>query len=111
MHPSNVLLSSDGPVIVDWFDASRGAPVADVARTSLLLEGTPRHLPGADPATLAVLTDAYLARLREALDIEDPLLALWRAIEAVARLAEGMPREPLLGIWERFEGAAQATAN
>jgi thiamine kinase len=31
LHPSNVILGSDGPMIVDWFDASRGDPIADVA--------------------------------------------------------------------------------
>ena len=60
LHPSNVILTRDGPVIVDWFDASRGDPVADVARSSLMLLGDganpPRHLPGADPATLGALT-------------------------------------------------------
>jgi aminoglycoside phosphotransferase (APT) family kinase protein len=120
MHPSNVILGRDGPVIVDWFDASRGEPVADVARSSLLLgdgENTPRHLPGADPATLGVLTGAYLARLRERLDIDPDLLARWQAICAVARLSEGMPPGPLISVWNHFEleersrPAAQAAAS
>lgn len=118
MHPSNVILGRDGPVIVDWFDASRGDRVADVARSSLLLDGanTPRHLPGADRGTLNVLTDAYLSRLRERLDIGHDLLARWQAINAVARLAEGIPRAPLLEVWNRFEcgdsaSAAQAAAS
>jgi aminoglycoside phosphotransferase (APT) family kinase protein len=120
MHPSNVILGHDGPVIVDWFDASRGEPVADIARSSLLLgdgENTPRHLPGADPVTLGVLTDAYLARLRERLDIDPDLLARWQAICAVARLSEGMPPGPLIAVWNRFEleercrPAAQAAAS
>jgi aminoglycoside phosphotransferase (APT) family kinase protein len=113
MHPSNVILGRDGPVIVDWFDASRGEPIADVARSSLLLgDGThtPRHLPGADPRTLGVLTDAYLARLRERLDIDADLLARWRAISAVARLAEGLARGPLLEVWARFESRRRAHA-
>ncbi len=107
LHPSNVILAPGGPVIVDWFDASRGDPVADVARSSLLLDGahTPRHLPGAGAETLTVLTDAYLARLRERLDIGREQLTLWQAINAVARLAEGMPRAPLLDVWNRFASA------
>jgi aminoglycoside phosphotransferase (APT) family kinase protein len=51
LHPSNVILGSDGPMIVDWFDASRGDPIADVARSSVTLLGDganpPEHLPGA----------------------------------------------------------------
>jgi aminoglycoside phosphotransferase (APT) family kinase protein len=107
LHPSNILLGQDGPTLVDWFDASRGDPVADVARTSLTLLGdgaaAPRHLPGSDRRTLAVLTGAYLARLRGSLEIGHELLARWQAIEAVARMAEGVPRSALLEVWRRFE--------
>jgi aminoglycoside phosphotransferase (APT) family kinase protein len=109
MHPSNVILTPGGPVIVDWFDACRGEPVADIARSSLLLgDGThtPTHLPGADPATLGVLTQSYLSRLRERLELGDGELALWQAINAVARLAEGLPSAPLLDVWERFNREA-----
>jgi thiamine kinase len=110
LHPSNVLLARDGPVIVDWFDASRGDPIADVARSSvtLLNDGAnpPEHLPGADPATLGVLTGAYLARLREHMEIDDDLLARWQAVSAVGRIAEGVARGPLLDVWTRFQSAA-----
>jgi aminoglycoside phosphotransferase (APT) family kinase protein len=107
LHPSNVIVSEGGPVLVDWFDASRGDRVADIARSSLTLLGdgaaTPSHLPGSDPRTLAVLTQAYLSRLQESLDISPDLLSRWQAINAVARLAEGVSREPLLEVWRRFE--------
>jgi aminoglycoside phosphotransferase (APT) family kinase protein len=105
LHPSNVIMSKDGPVLVDWFDACRGDPVADVARSSLTLladgTSTPSHLPGSDRSTLGVLTRAYLGRLQESLHIPEALLARWQAINAAARLAEGMPRGPLLEVWRR----------
>jgi aminoglycoside phosphotransferase (APT) family kinase protein len=107
LHPSNVILSANGPVLVDWFDASRGDPVADVARTlvTLLGEGsmTPLHLPGSDRQTLAALTDAYLASARSHLAIDEALLDRWYAIAAVARVAEGVPRKALLDVWAQFE--------
>jgi Ser/Thr protein kinase RdoA (MazF antagonist) len=113
LHPSNVIVSENGPVLVDWFDACRGDAVADVARSSLTLlaDGatTPSHLPGSDRRTLALLTQAYLSRLEESLDIAPSSLARWQAINAVARLAEGVPREPLLEVWRGF-GRAQAPA-
>ena len=96
-------------MLVDWFDACRGDRVADVARSSLTLLShgatTPSHLPGSDTRTLAVLTRAYLSRLQESLDIPPGLLSRWQAVNAVARLAEGMPREPLLEVWRRFAWA------
>jgi aminoglycoside phosphotransferase (APT) family kinase protein len=107
LHPSNVILGQHDPMIVDWFDASRGETIADVARTSLTLLGdggkTPRHLPGSDRRTLASLTEAYLSRLRGPLDIGNELFARWQAIQAVARMAEGAPRDALLDVWRRFE--------
>jgi aminoglycoside phosphotransferase (APT) family kinase protein len=117
LHPSNVIVGRDGPMLVDWFDASRGDPIADIARSSLVLlsdgANPPEHLPGADPATLGALTDAYLGRLREHLEIDDDLLARWQAVSAVARMAEGVPSGALLALWTRYEaaGSAQAAAN
>ncbi len=48
-HPDNVILTPTPqgylPIIIDWPDASRGHPLADVARTSLLIRagGLPRQ--------------------------------------------------------------------
>jgi aminoglycoside phosphotransferase (APT) family kinase protein len=118
LHPSNVILADRGPMIVDWFDASRGDPVADAARSSitLLANGAeaPPHLPGADPAALAELTTAYLDRLRDHLGFDDALLARWQAVSAVARVAEGVAPGPLLAVWSSYAAAqrddAQAAA-
>ena len=109
LHPSNVILSNHGPVVVDWFDASRGDPAADAARTSVTLLGDgargPRHLPGADAQTLATLTGAYLSRLCAAREIDADLLSRWQAIQAAARIAEGVPRRTLLEVWRQFADA------
>jgi Ser/Thr protein kinase RdoA (MazF antagonist) len=114
LHPSNVILSERGPIIVDWFDASRGDPVADIARTSvtLLADGPtpPRHLPGSDAETLTALTDAYLSRLRARVQFDDAELSRWQAIQALARMAEGVPRGALLELWRDFEQAAAPAA-
>ena len=71
LHPGNVILGREGPVIIDWYDASRGDPTADVARTLVTLLGDgsagPRHLPGSNSALLDPLTTAYLERLQEPL--------------------------------------------
>jgi thiamine kinase len=117
LHPSNVILARDGPILVDWFDASRGDPIADIARSSLTLLGDgaspPEHLPGADRATLEALTGAYLARLHDVLEIDDGILARWQAVSAVGRIAEGVASGPLLEVWTRFAaaGGAQAAVN
>jgi aminoglycoside phosphotransferase (APT) family kinase protein len=114
LHPSNVLMSSAGPIVVDWFDASSGDHVADIARSSLLLLGNetdpPDHLPGAEPATLATLTSSYLAHLTSRLGIDASLLRRWQEVNAVARMAEeGIARDPLAEVWTRFERCAAVT--
>ena len=53
MHPANILLSSRGPVIIDWSTATRGQAAADVARTSVLFESA--HLPPGSPLYMRLL--------------------------------------------------------
>lgn len=36
-HPGNIILTRNGPVVIDWMTACSGRPWADVARTGLLL--------------------------------------------------------------------------
>jgi aminoglycoside phosphotransferase (APT) family kinase protein len=111
LHPGNVILSPHGPMIIDWFDASRGDPIADIARSSLLLlidgDECPQHLPGADAEMLTTISDAYLASTTARLDVDDDALARWQAIEAVARIAEGVSPTTLLAVWHRL-GATDA---
>ncbi|WUH92007.1 aminoglycoside phosphotransferase family protein [Streptomyces sp. NBC_00433] len=39
LHPDNVMLTSDGPRVVDWANARAGAPEVDVAMTYVILRG------------------------------------------------------------------------
>jgi aminoglycoside phosphotransferase (APT) family kinase protein len=38
LHPLNVLMAADGPVVIDWTNAARGDASVDVATTWILLE-------------------------------------------------------------------------
>ena len=106
LHPDNVILSRDGPVLIDWFDVSRGNPVADVARTALLVSSHangvsgPAHLPGATTALLDSTTRVYLEAIGERVPLDD--LERWMAVEAVARIAEGVEPAGLVAIWDRW---------
>jgi tRNA A-37 threonylcarbamoyl transferase component Bud32 len=105
LHPGNVLMSENGPVIVDWFDACRGSAVADVARSSLLMGAggatnvSVRHLRGGSAIDLDELHGAYLSTMSAHLDIDTAVFARWRQVEAAARLAEVGPSADLLAIW------------
>lgn len=39
LHPLNVIMSPKGPIVIDWPNAKRGNPPADVAATWILLAG------------------------------------------------------------------------
>jgi aminoglycoside phosphotransferase (APT) family kinase protein len=108
LHPGNVLMADSGPVVIDWFDASIGLPVADVVRSSLLVRpsgaaAVQPHLPGADEVMLRRLHDAYI---REMSDVMTPWISTvgtWEAVRAASRLAErGLPDEAVLvDLWQR----------
>lgn len=97
LHPGNVLMSPEGPVVIDWFDAALGHPIADITRTSILIRPTipgqlRPHLPGADDHTLRVLHDAYLSDIDERfgglLELGESLDAMWTPVVAAGRLSE-----------------------
>src|SRR5207253_2945540 len=52
-HPGNILLSRNGPVVIDWTSGTRGHPLGDVAQTSLLFDIA--SLPKDAPAHIRVL--------------------------------------------------------
>ncbi|MFF7215425.1 phosphotransferase [Streptomyces sp. NPDC008238] len=39
LHPENVILTADGPVLIDWSNAAGGDPAADTALTLAILRG------------------------------------------------------------------------
>jgi aminoglycoside phosphotransferase (APT) family kinase protein len=101
-HPKNIILSDGGPMVVDWFDVSRGNAYGDVMRTLLLLSDQAEpadskyHLPGASAPVLRKLRDAYEQNMRESLQLDSANMRIWRIIEAAARLAEDVDDVPLL---------------
>jgi len=36
-HPANILMTAQGPVVIDWLDATCGNPLGDLARTSIIV--------------------------------------------------------------------------
>lgn len=106
LHPGNVLMAQNGPVVIDWFDSSIGHPLADVARSSLLLrplgEGRARpHLPTASPEFLDAIHSSYLEEMVDV--IEERYLPTFEALSAAGRLAEDaeVDESALLDLWRR----------
>lgn len=106
LHPGNILMGVNGPVVIDWFDATIGHPVADVVRSSLLMQpgssAAPRHLPGATKPVLQPAYDAYVREFQSELQVVALDLACWRGVVAAGRLAEDAELDSgvLLELWE-----------
>jgi thiamine kinase len=85
-HPINVLLTPSGPVILDWLDACRGDPAAEVVRSLLMVEYA---RPDAINTTVRRdFLEAYWALCREAWADRLDRLDGWRLPMAIVRLTE-----------------------
>ena len=86
LHPLNVLMAADGPVVIDWTNARRGAPALDVADAWVLLATA--EVPGSRAArTVARLgTRAFLRAFLAGVDQEEARRALPAAVDR--RLAD-----------------------
>jgi Ser/Thr protein kinase RdoA (MazF antagonist) len=98
-HPGNVLGSFDSPVVIDWGDASRGDPVADVARTQLLYrfsalpDETPGWLKAVAKVARRIPARRYLRVYRSARPVDGDLLRRWLVVRVAARFYEGIDEE------------------
>jgi Ser/Thr protein kinase RdoA (MazF antagonist) len=121
-HPGNVLITADRVAIIDWANATRGAPQADHARTMLLLRwadplpGTPLASRALMAAGRSLFTHGYARAYRA----DSPQVDSWLIVNAAARLAEGIEIEQatLIGLLDRAQrgylispGRRQVAAN
>ena len=81
-HPMNILGSPGREMVVDWLDASRGDPAADVCRSYVLMK-----------PSYPALASAYLAIYSELSGVGKERILRWLPFVAAARLAEGVPNE------------------
>ena len=93
-HPANVLGTLEAPVIIDWGDASRGDPTADVARSLLLLRAgelppdTSTPMRALTAIGRGLLTRRYLAVYRQSAREDLTRLDDWMFVRAAARFNE-----------------------
>lgn len=96
-HPGNILMTTAGAIVIDWIDASCGNPIADVARTLVLIKAA--HLPSNSLFGWLVrlgrqsITANYLRSYFKHAQDERQQLKTWFPIIAAARLSENIPQE------------------
>jgi uncharacterized protein (TIGR02172 family) len=96
-HPANIILTQEGPRIIDWIDAGSGHPLADVSRSKYLLEKSKldkvMHLSPREQLGRKIFTLLYLTAYFPHRPYKRSSLRSWDTINAAARLAENIPDE------------------
>lgn len=94
-HPENVLMTATGAVIIDWVDATRGNPLADAARSTVIFMGVAANNPISSNPFVKVFTrlfhTAYIRRYFQLCPGGEHEYRLWLPVVAAARLSENIP--------------------
>ena len=93
-HPANVMLSETEATVIDWIDAARGNPLADVARTSIIFLGAANTIQTPNPIIKMFTKLSHAFYLREYFRLRPDgrdEYRRWLPIVAAGRLTEGMP--------------------
>jgi aminoglycoside phosphotransferase (APT) family kinase protein len=94
-HPANLLPGGDGHVAIDWTNAARGDPSADVARTRIIIRLGP--LPAGASRLMSagreLLLWRYLRQYARRHPLDRKAVSHWQPVWAAARLAEDIPEE------------------
>jgi len=93
-HTDNIIITEHGPVIIDWLTGRRGNPLADVARTVLIIQsgGLPPRVSFAMRwlinASRAWLVSIYFDRYRQIQPASQAEMESWQLPLLAARLFE-----------------------
>jgi hypothetical protein len=85
--PENVIFTINGPVVLNWQDVGKCHYLADVARTSVLLELS------VDDNLTKILHGTYVTEYIKICGRPDEELDNWRAVVAADMLCDGVPEE------------------
>ena len=96
-HPDNIIMSSHGPVVIDWTGVKRGDPLADVTSASLLLRAA------AVPQFMAQkwlfnmvrnwFRSSYLKKYQRLRPASPAQMTGWELPLIAGRLADNIPEE------------------
>ena len=96
-HPINIFVAEDSAILIDWVDATLGPPLADVARTFLILRHAvlPGNLPKTEFDWLTAERDALAQTYLRAYQARRPFdlseITAWEPVVAAARMWDRIP--------------------
>lgn len=92
LHPGNIILTEDGPVLIDWSKAARGAPAADAVRSEMLLRFAPGPREGWAASALRDAAGKWYGHLyRQAGGADRAAMDAWRGLVALAWARQRLP--------------------
>ena len=92
--PGNIMMTEKDEVIIDWIDASKGNPLADVARTTIILLGaveTVQLRDGFQKILVRIFHKEYIRYYFKLKPGGEDEYNCWLPIVAAARLSENIP--------------------
>jgi Ser/Thr protein kinase RdoA (MazF antagonist) len=93
-HPGNILLTPQGEIIIDWTDATRGNPLSDLARTTILICGAAETSQIGNIFEKAFVKTIHAEYIRHYFKLHpggEQEYRRWLPIVAAARLSENIP--------------------
>ena len=70
LHPDNVIMSADGPMVIDWTNAARGSPELDAALTIVILRTAPAPMGMVGRTVVAGLRKTFASTFARAVDVD-----------------------------------------
>lgn len=107
-HPGNIIVTQQGPVIIDWMTVSKGVDCGDVARTAIILEAA--KAPEGTPMrwllewVRKLFLSTYLKTYFQLHPVDEKSFIAWRALMAANFFVDvSLPEEgkELMAIVER----------
>jgi aminoglycoside phosphotransferase (APT) family kinase protein len=98
-HPGNIMIVDNKYYVIDWFGATYGRKLSDIAHTYLILRNTPK-IPGISKIqnyligiSGNIISGKYIAALQNIQEIDYSELSRWMVVRAAERVYYGMPLE------------------
>lgn len=101
-HPGNIIISNRQYYVIDWFGATSGDKLSDIAHTYLLLRNTPK-IPGINNiqsfiigCSCSIISRKYLSTGMKYYSFDWNKFSKWMVVRAAERLFYGMASEKVM---------------
>lgn len=98
-HPGNIMITNKQYYVIDWYGATSGKKLSDIAHTYLILRNTPK-IPGISNfqnfiigCSGSIISSRYLSTCKKLYPFDWSEFSKWMIVRAAERVYYGMPSE------------------